>query len=65
MKAQIPKIVGNSVILGNAVLVFDYTTIIKDKGPRHGEVLGERKYSSTHSLTSALYGGEWSASSPE
>jgi hypothetical protein len=29
---------------------------------RHGGVLGEWKYSSTHSLTSALDGGEWSAS---
>jgi hypothetical protein len=32
--------------------------------PRHGGVLGEWKYSSTHSLTSALDGGEWSASRP-
>jgi hypothetical protein len=30
--------------------------------PRHEGVLGERKYSSIHSLTSALHGGEWSAS---
>jgi hypothetical protein len=30
--------------------------------PRHKGVLGERMYSSTHSLTSALDGGEWSAS---
>jgi hypothetical protein len=30
--------------------------------PRHGGVLGEWRYSSTHSLTSALNGGEWSAS---
>jgi len=29
---------------------------------RHKGVLGEWKYSSTHSLTSALDGGEWSAS---
>jgi hypothetical protein len=29
--------------------------------PRHEGVLGERRYSSTHSLTSALDGGEWSA----
>jgi hypothetical protein len=28
--------------------------------PRHEGVLGERKYSSTHSLTSALDEGEWS-----
>jgi hypothetical protein len=32
--------------------------------PRHEGVLGERKYSSTHSLTSALDGSEWSASLP-
>jgi hypothetical protein len=30
--------------------------------PRYGGVLGEWTYSSTHSLTSALDGGEWSAS---
>jgi hypothetical protein len=32
--------------------------------PRHEGVFGERRYSSTHSLTSALDGGEWSASRP-
>jgi hypothetical protein len=32
--------------------------------PCHGGVLGECRYSSTHSLTSALDGGEWSASCP-
>jgi hypothetical protein len=32
--------------------------------PRHEDVLGERKYCSTHSLTSALDGGDWSASHP-
>jgi hypothetical protein len=32
--------------------------------PRHEDVLGEWRYSSTHSLTSALDGGEWSASRP-
>jgi hypothetical protein len=32
--------------------------------PRQEGVLEEWKYSSTHSLTSALYGGEWSASHP-
>jgi hypothetical protein len=32
--------------------------------PRHGGVLREWKYSSTHSLTSALDGDEWSASRP-
>jgi hypothetical protein len=30
--------------------------------PRRESVLGEWRYSSTHSLTSALDGGEWSAS---
>jgi hypothetical protein len=32
--------------------------------PRHEGVLGEWMYSSTHSLTSALDGGEWLASRP-
>jgi hypothetical protein len=32
--------------------------------PRHKGVLGEWRYSSTHSLTLALDGGEWSASRP-
>jgi hypothetical protein len=32
--------------------------------PRHEGVFGEWKYSSTHSLTSALDGSEWSASRP-
>jgi hypothetical protein len=32
--------------------------------PRHEGVLGEWRYSSMHSLTSALDGGEWSASHP-
>jgi hypothetical protein len=33
-----------------------------NRAPRHESVLGECGYSSTHSLTSALYGGEWSTS---
>jgi hypothetical protein len=32
--------------------------------PRHEGVLEEWRYSSTHSLTSELDGGEWSASRP-
>jgi hypothetical protein len=32
--------------------------------PRHGGVLGEWRYSSTHSLTSALDGRDWPASRP-
>jgi hypothetical protein len=32
--------------------------------PSHESVLGEWRYSSTHSLNSALDGGEWSASGP-
>jgi hypothetical protein len=32
--------------------------------PRNEGLLGEWRYSSTHSLTSALDGGEWSASRP-
>jgi hypothetical protein len=33
--------------------------------PRHEGVLGEWRYRSTRSLTSALDGGEWSASRPD
>jgi len=33
-----------------------------NKAPRHEDAMGERRYSSTHSLTSALDGGEWSPS---
>jgi len=33
-----------------------------DWAPRHEGVLGEWRYSSTHSLTPTLDGGEWSAS---
>jgi hypothetical protein len=35
-----------------------------NRAPRHGGVLGKWRYSSTHSLTSALDGCEWSASHP-
>jgi hypothetical protein len=35
-----------------------------NSAPRHEGILGEWRYSSTHSLTSALDGGEWSASRP-
>jgi hypothetical protein len=35
-----------------------------NSAPRLEGVLGEWRYSSTHSLTSTLYGGEWSASRP-
>jgi hypothetical protein len=35
-----------------------------NSAPRYEGVLGEWRYSSTHSLTSALDGGEWSASRP-
>jgi hypothetical protein len=35
-----------------------------NRAPRHKGVLGEWRYSSTHSLTSALDGGERSASRP-
>jgi hypothetical protein len=34
------------------------------RAPRHEGVLGEWRYSSIHSLTSALDGNEWSASRP-
>jgi hypothetical protein len=35
-----------------------------NRAPRHEGVLGEWRYRSTHSLTSALDGGEWSTSRP-
>jgi hypothetical protein len=35
-----------------------------NRAPRHEGVLGEWRRSSTHSLTSALDGGEWSAPCP-
>jgi hypothetical protein len=35
-----------------------------NSAPRHEGVLLEWRYSSTHSLTSALDGSEWSASRP-
>jgi hypothetical protein len=41
-----------------------YKSLWFNWAPRHEGVLGEWKYSSTHSLTSALDGGEWSASRP-
>jgi hypothetical protein len=37
-------------------------SLCSNQAPRHEGVLGEWLYSSTHSLTSALDGGEWSAS---
>jgi hypothetical protein len=37
---------------------------VLNKASRHEGVLGECRYSSTHSLTSALGGGVWSASRP-
>jgi hypothetical protein len=42
---------------GKVVPVLNYA-------PRHEDVLGEVRYSSAQSLTSALDGGEWSASCP-
>jgi hypothetical protein len=35
-----------------------------NRAPRHEDVLGEWRYSSIHSLTSALVGDEWSTSRP-
>jgi hypothetical protein len=37
---------------------------VLNQATRHEDVLGEWWYSSTHSLTSAVDGGEWSASRP-
>jgi hypothetical protein len=44
-------------VKGKVVPVLNYT-------PRHEGVLEEWRYSFTHSLTSAIDGGEWSASRP-
>jgi len=38
--------------------------VILNQAPPHEGVLGEWMYSSTHSFTLALDGGEWSASRP-
>jgi hypothetical protein len=38
--------------------------LVLNQAPSHEGVLGEWRYSSTHSLTSALDGGELSASRP-
>jgi hypothetical protein len=46
------------------VLCFLKLSLCFNWAPRHEGVLGEWRYSSTHSLTSALDGGEWSASRP-
>jgi hypothetical protein len=37
---------------------------VLNEAPRHEGVMGEWRYSSTHCLTSALDGDEWSASRP-
>jgi hypothetical protein len=37
---------------------------VLNQAPRHEDVLGEWRYSATHSLTSALDGGEWSVARP-
>jgi hypothetical protein len=47
----------NSAFVHRVALRFNWA-------PRHGGVLGEWRYTSTYSLTSALVGGEWSASRP-
>jgi hypothetical protein len=43
---------------------FSYPCAFFNSAPCHEGVLGEWKHSSSHSLTSALDGGEWSASRP-
>jgi hypothetical protein len=37
---------------------------VRNQVSRHEDVLGEWRYSSTHKMTSALEGGEWSVSRP-
>jgi hypothetical protein len=40
------------------------SSVLINQAPRHEGVLGEWMYISTHSLTSVLDGGDWSASRP-
>jgi hypothetical protein len=51
----------NSSVMNESTFVTIKVHVL-NQAPRHEGVLGEWKYSSTHSLTSALDGGEWSAS---
>jgi hypothetical protein len=46
------------------IMVKGKLSLCFDREPRHEGVLGVCRYSSTHSLTSALDGGEWSALRP-
>jgi len=55
MSAAVLKLKGKGKVI--PVLFFN-------RAPRHEGVLGEWRYSSTHYLTSAVDGGEWSAPLP-
>jgi hypothetical protein len=56
--------VGTRDALGTVVKVKVKLSLCFNYAPHHEGVLGERRYSSTNSSTSALDGGEWSASRP-
>jgi hypothetical protein len=53
-----------SVFFNIELNVLRQTATFFNVAPRHEGVLGEWRYSATHSLTSALDGGEWSPSRP-
>jgi hypothetical protein len=68
---RVPIIVVLYFVIDSVRKLLDIPSYVKVKlslcfnwGPRHEGELGEWRYSSTHSLTSALDGGEWSASRP-
>jgi hypothetical protein len=54
----------NSSLMKYHVKVKAKLSLCFNWAPRHEDVLGEWRYSSTQSLTSALDGGEWLASRP-
>jgi hypothetical protein len=53
-----------TLVAPNMVKVKVKLSLCFNLAPRHEGVLGEWKYSSIHSSTSALDGGEWLASHP-
>jgi hypothetical protein len=69
------KAQGQFYLCLDTLVFFNWIYMVKGKGkvklslcfnrvPRHEQVLGEWRYSSTHSLTSVLDGGQWSTSRP-
>jgi hypothetical protein len=54
-----------TVLTLHLMLVKVKLSLCFNQAPRHEVVLKESRYSSTHSLTSAPDGGEWSTSHPD